>query len=158
MSGNKYSHPFNPDKLEVRFWEKVAWDKAKDNAGCWLWTGAKSPPGYGQVTRQINGKATKVPAHRQAFIYLRGPIPEGKVLDHLCMTKLCVNPDHLDPVTTEINMVRGVLAKNDIAVYIMPNFNTPNFMGWVRLNTLATLAGAVTGLAALVIAVIALTS
>ena len=149
MKDSRYSHPFSPAKLQERFWEKVD----KTVGGCWLWTGGKSVQGYGQVGRVIAGKPTKLPAHRQAFEYLCGPIPEGKVLDHLCRTKICVNPDHLEPVSTEINMVRGVLAKKNIAVYIMPNF-----IGWFILNTLATLAGAVTGLAALVIAVIALTS
>lgn len=146
---NYRSHPFTPAKLEKRFWEKV--NKTKD--GCWLWTGAKSIQGYGQTGRIIEGRPTKIPAHRQAFQYLRGPIPDGLVLDHLCMTKLCVNPDHLDPVSREINMVRGVLAKKDIAVYIMPNVT-----GWMKLNTLATMFGATTGLVALIVAVIALTS
>ena len=46
-------------------------------------------------------------AHRVAWELIRGPIPEGLVLDHLCRTSACVNPDHLEPVPQAINMIRG---------------------------------------------------
>jgi hypothetical protein len=37
----------------------------------------------------------------------RGEIPEGLVLDHLCKTRCCVNPWHLEPVTLLENIRRG---------------------------------------------------
>jgi hypothetical protein len=37
-----------------------------------------------------------------------GPIPDGLVLDHLCRNKLCVNPKHLEPVTNQENILRGL--------------------------------------------------
>lgn len=35
-----------------------------------------------------------------------GPIPEGMYLDHLCSVKRCVNPAHLEPVTSKENARR----------------------------------------------------
>ena len=37
-----------------------------------------------------------------------GPIPEGLVIDHLCRVRDCVNPAHLDVVTTGENTRRGL--------------------------------------------------
>lgn len=72
------------------------------NTGCWLYTNVFNN-GYGQI--QINGRDTL--AHRTAYEYFKGPIPEGLELDHLCRTKACVNPDHLEPVTRSENVRRG---------------------------------------------------
>jgi hypothetical protein len=32
---------------------------------------------------------------------------EGLVIDHLCRVPLCVNPEHLEPVTLRENILRG---------------------------------------------------
>ena len=47
-------------------------------------------------------------AHRVAFEAYRHPIPEGLTIDHLCRVPACINPDHLEPVTLRINILRGV--------------------------------------------------
>ena len=47
------------------------------------------------------------PAHRVAYELMRGPIPDGLTLDHLCRNVGCVNPDHLEPVTMKENILRG---------------------------------------------------
>src|SRR5690606_41377855 len=58
---------------------------------------------YGRIS--INNTATY--AHRVAWELLMGPIPEGLTIDHLCHNKLCVNPDHLEPVTFGENASRA---------------------------------------------------
>ncbi len=82
------------------FWSHV--DKAGPN-GCWLWIGALDRHGYGRCTvgRRNYG------AHRWAYIELKGEIPQGLQLDHLCRVPRCVNPDHLEPVTNRENSIRG---------------------------------------------------
>lgn len=44
-------------------------------------------------------------AHRAAYIMLRGE-PGELVIDHLCRNKLCVNPQHLEAVTDQVNILR----------------------------------------------------
>lgn len=46
-------------------------------------------------------------AHRFIYEQLVGPIGGGLQLDHLCRVRHCVNPDHLEPVTQRVNMMRG---------------------------------------------------
>lgn len=88
-----------PPKPEAdRFFDKV--DAFGD---CWEWLGGHSK-GYGTF-HPYHGKT--VGAHRFAYEYLVGPIPDGLELDHLCRNTRCVNPDHLQPVTTQINVLRG---------------------------------------------------
>lgn len=72
-------------------------------SGCWLWMGAIRTDGYGSI--RVGGKSRY--AHRVCFEVNRGPIPNGLELDHLCRTRCCVNPAHLEPVTRRVNVVRG---------------------------------------------------
>lgn len=85
--------------LDVRFWEKV--DKSGD---CWLWGGKLNDGGYGQWSREINGTLF---VHRIAYEMIIGPIPKGLVIDHLCRVRNCVNPAHMEPVTSAVNILRG---------------------------------------------------
>jgi hypothetical protein len=73
------------------------------DSGCWEWTAAKDPTGYGRfsVARSMDY------AHRAAYKLLVGPIPAGLDLDHLCRNRGCVNPDHLEPVTRRENLLRS---------------------------------------------------
>jgi hypothetical protein len=83
-----------------RFEEKIAYEP---NTGCWLWTSATFRHGYGQFTVD---NVTRI-AHRFSYELYVGPIPAGKVIDHLCKTPACVNPAHLEPVTQRENVRRG---------------------------------------------------
>lgn len=76
--------------------------KLMANGDCWEWTGFRLR-GYGQfkVNRQL------FRAHRWAFEYYRGEIPDGLHLDHLCKHTWCANPWHLEPVTPLVNQRRA---------------------------------------------------
>lgn len=87
--------------VDVRFFEKVA--KSDD---CWTWTAAKDRDGYG-VFRLPTGNAM---AHRFAYELCVGPIPSGLQIDHLCRNRGCVNPEHLEPVSSRSNTMRSPVA------------------------------------------------
>lgn len=74
------------------------------NSGCWLWMGAiNKQTGYGAF-----GKRRKVySAHRISYEIHKGEIPAGLEIDHLCRVRCCVNPDHLEAVTSRENTLRG---------------------------------------------------
>lgn len=83
--------------IEARFWAKV-----KKSPTCWWWTGAVSDTGYGS----FNAGGTYLGAHRYAYKTAVGD-PGELHLDHLCRNRLCVNPEHLEPVTVKENAMRG---------------------------------------------------
>lgn len=72
--------------------------------GCWLWQGPAMGNGYGV----FNVGHKHFSAHRFAYESLKGPIPEGLTIDHLCRNRACVNPDHMEPVTNVVNVMRGI--------------------------------------------------
>lgn len=72
------------------------------NSGCWLWVLAVNKDGYGKLKK--NRKS--LIAHRFTYEQLVGPIPAGLEIDHLCTNKSCVNPAHLEPVPTKVNIER----------------------------------------------------
>lgn len=82
-----------------RFWSKAV----EAPSGCWLWTAALDRDGYGAWSPH---KGQRMPAHRWSYEQMIGPIPDGLELDHLCRNAPCVNPYHLDPVTTQVNNAR----------------------------------------------------
>lgn len=94
-----------------RFWEKV--DRRGDGE-CWRWLASLNDGGYGQIS--INGRPHR--AHRVAYELVRGPIPDGLVIDHECRNRWCVNPWHLEPVTNEVNIDRGLFHKSPRALKV----------------------------------------
>lgn len=81
-----------------------------DASGCWLWTGKLDKDGYaGPMTvgsRTDKSRRVVVP-HRWMYEQMIGPIGDGLVIDHLCRMRHCVNPSHMEPVTTQENTKRG---------------------------------------------------
>lgn len=59
------------------------------------------------IGSRLDGTRHWVYAHRAAYEALRGPIPEDRVLDHLCRVRRCYNPWHLEIVTIGENVRRG---------------------------------------------------
>lgn len=83
--------------------KKIVRSLSFTESGCWIWCGSLGRGGYGKVGHY--GKTLL--AHRFVYTELVGPIPRGLQLDHLCRTRACVNPDHLEPVTCRENLMRG---------------------------------------------------
>lgn len=78
-----------------RFWSRV--DKSGE---CWIWTGAKTAAGYGEI--YLDGRM--VYAHRLSSEMAEGPIPEGIFILHKCDRPDCVKPEHLFRGTHQANM------------------------------------------------------
>lgn len=80
------------------------WHKVNPITGCWIWLRARfTQTGYG--CKRVNGKS--LTAHSIYWEAANGKIPDGKVIDHLCQNRLCVNPAHMELVTTAVNIQRS---------------------------------------------------
>jgi len=77
---------FTPEKAKEKFWSMVL-----KGERCWIWQGAKHFRGYGACAKCY----VDVRAHRAAWKYTHGEIPNGLYVLHKCDTPLCVNPFHL---------------------------------------------------------------
>ena len=74
------------EKSIGRFLAKV--ERKSQRNECWLWTGAKSPAGYGKV-------------RRVAYAIEHGRDPGGEQVQIACGNRLCCNPFHL---TTAVDL------------------------------------------------------
>lgn len=73
---------------------------------CWEWTkGLTGNGGYSTFTLH---RKNYIP-HREMYTLYKGPIPEGLHIDHLCRNRKCCNPDHLEAVTCQENVNRGLV-------------------------------------------------
>lgn len=100
---------FGIESWPKRFWDKVSFPQNRTCVAgkvidCWLWMGSVKPDGYAQI--RFRGRSTYV--HRISYELVRGKIPVGMFLDHLCRNRCCVNPFHLEVVTNRENVLRGV--------------------------------------------------
>ena len=80
------------------------WSNVEKTETCWLWKGTTQPNGYGS----INKYGIRKMAHIFSYELLGKIVPEGLDLDHLCFVRNCINPDHLEPVTRRVNMLRAM--------------------------------------------------
>lgn len=83
--------------------ERILAKVAVDSRGCWRWQGFLNNKGYGQVRGQSGTQMVHVATYEEWI----GPIPDGLTVDHLCRVRDCCNPKHLEPVTHQVNLLRG---------------------------------------------------
>lgn len=89
----KQSFPVCPGREGVLFDKFVSYIDGGDwsMGRCWLWTGGKTPKGYGVLWQS---KKKSVRAHRFALESYSG-VSCGEMVLHKCDNPSCVNPHHL---------------------------------------------------------------
>lgn len=107
------------------------------NSTCWNWLGRVTFKGYG--VHRFNGKFYK--AHREIYKIIKGEIPEGFVIDHLCNNPSCINPEHLEAKTNKDNVRRGShviltldLARKIIELYATGKYTRDKLAKKLKLN------------------------
>lgn len=82
-------------------------------SGCWIWMAKICVKGYGRFGlgnrpgKRLSQGTVSRSAHVVAYELIRGSVPDGLELDHLCRVRCCVNPWHLEAVTHKVNCDRG---------------------------------------------------
>jgi hypothetical protein len=94
---------------------------------CILWSGAKTPQGYGYIKQFVEKvgtvkKSITIFVHRLSYQQAYGEIPQGMVIDHICHNpslciggttckhRQCINPEHLKLSTHEDNTKRSAIS------------------------------------------------
>jgi len=111
---------YRPEDLPARLADKIK----IDGNGCWIWTGHIGRTGYGRGRHEVafdpyyvNGRlrgGRRTAVHRVVHELLKGPIPDGLQIDHLCEVRSCCNPAHLEAVTQSVNILRAHHGQNYI--------------------------------------------
>lgn len=84
------------------FWRRV---DCTDLDSCWPFMGGRNSRNYGSLgwRNPDTGVKRALSAHRVAYESAYGPIPDGKVVMHICDNPPCCNPTHLRLGTTADN-------------------------------------------------------
>ena len=116
MPRGVYDRP-SPRPLVDRFWAKIALHGEDE---CWLWTGAITSAGYGEIA--FDG--APLLAHRVAWKIHHGSIPKGMCVCHHCDNRICCNPTHLF-LGTRIDNNADMMAKGRNGWWPRPGEENP---------------------------------
>lgn len=112
--------PLTPLRQRMTPREQIEQLTTTNERGCWVFRGTVEK--YGTVRVKNRNRQ----AHRISYELFVGPIPAGYQIDHMCRTRGCVNPGHLQAVTHKQNGENLGLSK----------VNTSGVRGvcWDRIN------------------------
>lgn len=111
----KLTKLLSPERLTLfwkRFDARLKPGPSFKGVPCRVWMGECVQKGYGRVSFEVNGKRYRLKVHRLNYERKVGPIPRGRVLDHLCRRTNCAEPRHLEPITNSLNVTRQNAALN----------------------------------------------
>lgn len=72
-----------------------SWADRDETTGCLTSRYSVGSHGYAQIGWSVGGRNVVTLAHRAAWQYVNGLIPEGMTVDHTCKNKRCVEVEHL---------------------------------------------------------------
>ena len=126
--------PSVPASLMVE--DLIRQSEPEPNSGCWIWTGPWSPhTGYGMTHWIVDGVRRAGTAHRAAWeLTHQRLMQKGLHTDHLCRVTLCINPMHLEAVTSRENSLRGPLGRHWLRVVCRRGhpLDTANTYVWIE--------------------------
>lgn len=104
--------PIN-QKLLIRLFSKVkvSTENFYKGVACWEWQAYCNKDGYARLnigSRRIPGSRYQAQAHRVFYETFVEEVSPDLLCDHLCRNRRCVNPVHIEPVTSQENTLRGV--------------------------------------------------
>lgn len=100
-----YRLQWNPtaklSRVDNRFWAKVNKGGPDD---CWLWTGSVKRKKTGRAYGSFTSEGKEVLAHRYSYGLANDGVPDSHTpVHHTCSNTLCVNPNHLQAITSQEN-------------------------------------------------------
>lgn len=90
------------ERNDVYYFRKLVAKAAPGAGGCWVWQAAKNKDGYSSTSyrgKQVSGHIL--------IMKLLGLYVEGLYVDHTCMVKHCINPQHLRMATPRTNALEN---------------------------------------------------
>lgn len=87
------------DQLTAKFWKYV-----EKTEKCWEWKSCKNKAGYGKLGA---GKNNSLYAHRFSYELHKGVLEKDKHIHHICGNTSCVNPEHLEQLSSKQHTLKG---------------------------------------------------
>lgn len=121
----------------VRFVRFV--DKSVGEDACWPWIGGHNGRGYGRFG--MGGRGAKQDyAHRVAWLFANGPIPDGMHVCHRCDNPPCCNPRHLFLGTVRDNALdKGAKGRHHVTIdpgMVRGERNPNATIGWEQVRAI----------------------
>lgn len=91
--------------MSIPLYQKLLSNIKLSDGRCWIWKKTPTPNGYGRVWDETIEKDIYV--HRASYETFIGSILRGLEIHHKCFNKLCINPTHLELVTSSQHKMKA---------------------------------------------------